>query len=175
MPAGSHTQMYTTPIMHEAVPIFSPTYWQYPHGVSMPGTSRQSEATGPVNSAPHCENSQQVSSDTTSRKGKKYTFSRVTNLTDLYYQDFNGSIIADALLDPDVEITDDMHWSAINFALDILKEENDGKLNLGVRKVDTLHKVAQSIVETFPRMKSPIRQGENKEWEHVSDKLNSTK
>lgn len=55
------------------------------------------------------------------------------------------------LLDPEFEITDDLHCSVINFAMYILKKEIKGKLNFGVRKQETLHRVPQSISETFPR------------------------
>lgn len=45
------------------------------------------------------------------------------------------------------------------------KELCHGRVVTKKKKQETLHRVAQSIIETFPRLKSPIRPGENKHWE----------
>lgn len=52
--------------------------------------------------------------------------------------------------------------------MDILYKENNNKLKFGQQKVAILHTVAQSLVETFPRLKSPIHLIENPELKHVS-------
>lgn len=52
--------------------------------------------------------------------------------------------------------------------MNILYRENNNKLKFGRQKMAILHIVAKSLVETFPKLKTPIRLKQNPELEHVS-------
>lgn len=76
----------------------------------------------------------------------------------------SGQIIAESLLNPDVEITIELMNDAMNSALEILKESNNGSLTFGRRKKTILENMAESLIQTFSRLVTPIRDGESHRW-----------
>lgn len=101
------------------------------------------------------------------RGPQKVVFSTPTNILEYFERTVKGQVIADDLNDDSVAIDKRLRDEAINFALDILYEANQKKLDLGTRKKTILANVAKSLVLTFPRLKNPVARGENLEWEYV--------
>lgn len=82
-----------------------------------------------------------------------------------------GQMLARKLLDPNTLVSHELECSAINYAMDVLYKENKNKLNFGANRNALLHIVGRSLVMTFPRLKTEIREGENVNWEHVSGRF----
>lgn len=98
---------------------------------------------------------------------KTFTIGEETNLLPYFMADGLGAHLAHQLLNPAASIDDHLKRDAVNFAMDILYKENNKQLKFGQQKMAILHTVAQSLVETFPRLKTPIRLMQNPELEHV--------
>lgn len=94
-------------------------------------------------------------------------FDSPKNLLFYFQNDLKGRIIASKLLNHEVEITHELECAAVNYVMDMLLVETGNNLKFGQKRNEILHIVGQSMVLTFPRLKTEIFPGEDINLEHV--------
>lgn len=99
---------------------------------------------------------------------QSFIFDSAKDLSRYFFSSLKGTFLYNKANNPEVPLTHELTCEVINFTMDLLLKDNNGKLDFGREKINILHIVGQSITKTFPRLASDINNNENPNWKHVS-------